>query len=137
MRIVNLRHYRGSYIYCGRRLRFHRDLGPLEASPVGNPFLAGQEGPIVNCLRLYREWLHERIAEGSPLILGLFRELTDQSVLACWCTDLEGDAIFAAPEVCHCQVLIKGWRWWKNQQEAGNGTQQQHESGGQGSSANT
>lgn len=94
------------YLYVGR---FMGGKNPLEASPLGNPFKVKQHG--ANCLRLYRRWLFEQIEAGNPQIMFLLTQaITDETVLACWCCDKEGEAIFTEPEICHAQIIAKAWR---------------------------
>lgn len=39
----------------------------------------------------------------------LLRLIDTDSCLVCWCANLAGEEIFTAPEVCHYQVIWKGW----------------------------
>ncbi len=113
MRIVDLHHYRGPHIYAGRSLRFHRELGALKASPVANPFALRPKQPVVDCLKLYREWLFEQIKQAEPKIMFLLRHINADTILSCWCCEKVDDQIFNDPEVCHCQIVFRAARWLK------------------------
>lgn len=110
MRIVDLHKHRdGGYLYVGRLVPFHRNLGRIEPSPLGNPFSVKQYGR--DCLRLYRQWLWDRIRAKDPDIMALMKIISEDTILGCWCTSKVGEEIFADPEVCHAQIVWKSWRW--------------------------
>lgn len=106
MRIVNLRHYRGPYIYCGRFMRFS-PVGTLKASPLGNQFGVKKFGS--EALRLFREHLWNGIRDGGDVLKALL-DIQQDWILGCWCVDLEGEEIFTSAERCHCQLIWKAWR---------------------------
>ena len=112
MRIVNLKHKpEPPWLYCGRYMGGKQ---PREASPLGNPFKVRDHGR--DALPLFRRWLHEQIKAGNPRIMFLLREaITPETTLACWCVTLEGEAIFTHPEVCHCQIVWRAWRYLQGQ----------------------
>jgi len=103
MRIVDLHNYRGPHTYCGRAMPGR------PGSPLANPFKVKEHGS--RTLELYREHLATRIKAGDRAILDALRCLTDESILGCWCVDLTGDAVFAEPTACHCQIIARAWRW--------------------------
>ena len=103
MKIVDLHNYRGPHTYCGRAMPGR------PGSPLANPFKVKEHGS--RTLELYREHLATRIKAGDRAILDALRCLTDESILGCWCVDLTGDAVFAEPTACHCQIIARAWRW--------------------------
>lgn len=112
MKIVDLHHYRGPYVYVGRLIPFHKSLGKLEGSPLGNPFKVKDYGGE-KCLKLYREWLFAQIKNCDKHTMSLMRLIDTETTLGCWCCDKKDEAIFADPEVCHAQIIWKAWRYMK------------------------
>lgn len=116
MRIIDLhRNPPTPYLYVGRRMGGPE---PHDQSPLGNPFkLRGQRpADVAAILTQYRAWLFDRIQAADRQILYLLREaITEETTLACWCCDKEGEAIFDGPEVCHAQVIAKAWRYLRSQ----------------------
>ena len=113
MKIVNLKNKpEPPWIYCGRRMG---GKNPVEASPLGNPFKLAGKSPaqIAACLAEYRQWLFAKIKDNDKQIMALMRHIDDDSVLACYCCDKSGQAIFTEPERCHCQVIVKAHRYLK------------------------
>jgi hypothetical protein len=111
MRIVNLKHKPAApYIYCGRFMP-HSPVGKLNGSPLRNPFWVGKYG--ADAIPLFRKHLFELVQNEEPSVMALMLEIDEQTTLACWCVDLEGNAIFEEPEQCHCQVIWKCWNWLK------------------------
>jgi hypothetical protein len=122
MRIVNLGKL--SYVeaqkieglvYCGRL--WNR----WAASPLGNP--CRMHVPCAVCNRLhktkgdtlpcYRAWLYRKVKECDLAVLKALDQLTHDSVLGCWCVDMD-DALADGKEVCHCQVIAKACRYLDN-----------------------
>ncbi len=107
MRIVNLHNYRGEAIYCGRPMPGRK------GSPLRNKHKLTTVTSVAECLEKYRRDLDDAFNRYDVDIILAMKNITAESVLACWCVDLEGDAIFTAPERCHCQVI---WKVWKRMQ---------------------
>lgn len=86
---------------------------PREASPLGNPFkLTGRKpADVARCIAEYRAWLWDKIRTRDRQVMALFDFITEDSVLGCYCVNLEGEAIFTEPERCHAQVVAKCWRY--------------------------
>lgn len=107
MRVVNVRAYgqvsdaqRAGVVYCGR------------PSPLGNPFThkAGIAGTVLvasreEAIERYRRWLWEKLQARDPKVLAALKALTEESVLGCWCKPLG----------CHCDVLVRAWKWARSQ----------------------
>ena len=110
MRIVNLKRYRGPYVYAGRFMK-HSPVGELPASSLGNPFTVRRYG--CQALPLFRQFLWTAIREQNPVVLPALLAVQDDWTLGCWCVDLEGEKIFTAAEVCHCQLIWKAVRYLK------------------------
>lgn len=64
---------------------------------------------------MFRHYLHRDIERGVKTIVEAMRAITEDSILGCWCVDLEGETIFTEPERCHCQLIAKAWRWMKQE----------------------
>lgn len=101
MKVVDLHHYKGPHVYCGRRMPGR------PGSPLANPFKVREHGS--RCLELYRRHLWAMMRRRDDQVMAALRSLTDDSILGCWCVDLEGEAVVEEPEVCHCQVIVKAW----------------------------
>lgn len=67
-----------------------------------------EQGPSVQC---YRKWLFSRLKDNNRTILAFLHSLGPQSILGCWCVDLE-DA-FSGEEMCHTEVIAKAARYVK------------------------
>jgi hypothetical protein len=105
----NMHKHPGAY-YCGRA-----SYGKT-GSVLANPHPIGYKCPICNithkrgeAIELYRRWLWQKLTEKDKTILLAFSQLSENSVLACWCTDHETPD----KEWCHCQVIEKAWYWIK------------------------
>ena len=105
MKIVDLHTHKGPHVYCGRRMPGR------DGSPLGNPFKPIKRFDAGACLAAYRKWLNDKIAAGDGLVMSALAAITEDSVLACWCVELEGEEIFTAAEVCHCQIICKAVRY--------------------------
>lgn len=105
MRIVDLHTHTGPATYVGRRMS--RRTG----SPLGNPFKVRRGDPPGTCLAKYRAWLADRIRAREPAVMAALSDLDENSVIACWCVTLDGEAVFTSPEVCHAQVIAKAVRY--------------------------
>jgi hypothetical protein len=111
MQIIDLRRWSGPYpcpiphVYCGRRMGGKR---ARDGSPLANRFKRGEHADPIGA---YRKWLFAHIAAGTPSVMRALAEIAEDTTLACWCVNLEGEAIFSTPEVCHCQVIAKAARW--------------------------
>ncbi len=109
MRIVNLKTYRGPHTYCGRAIP------QRPGSPLGNPYKVGDNGDVSGPLERYRAWLWKHIDAKAKAVIEALLAIDDDSVLACWCVDLEGADIFTEPERCHCQIVAKASVWLRSQ----------------------
>jgi len=72
-------------------------------SPLGNPFVIGQDGSRAHVIRQYEEWLRQRIASREPAVVNEMNRLwrlaqRGDLTLVCWC----------APQACHGDV-VKRW----------------------------
>lgn len=95
MQVVNVRSYGGAdrakrrgVIYCGR------------PSTLGNPHELKSEADRTQVLEQYREWLLAMIAENDDPVMDALKELTEDSVLGCWCK----------PKACHCDIIVEVWK---------------------------
>lgn len=59
-----------------------------------------------------------QLRENATQVMALLNRIDESSVLACYCCDLEGEAIFTEAERCHCQLIWKAHRFLKQQREA-------------------
>jgi hypothetical protein len=86
MRIVDLHTCKDPNVhYCGRQMPGRK------GSALGNPYKVGdQDNPIEK----YREWLCKQIFGNNQAVIQELKSITENSILGCWCTDLEGEAIF-------------------------------------------
>lgn len=115
MRIVDLHNYRGSFLYCGRGIYFHRTLEAVRVnSPLRNPYSVKRHGALA--LPMFQANLFWQIERQVPAIMEALASITADSILGCWCVNLEGEAIFTEPETCHCQLIWKAWRWLNERQ---------------------
>lgn len=108
-RIVDLRKKpKAPYIYCGRGMPYS-PVGPVAASPLQNPFWVGKHGN--DAIPLFRKRLFELIKAKDRSVMALMSAIGRDTTLACWCTTIAGEAIYADHEVCHCQVIFKANRY--------------------------
>jgi hypothetical protein len=112
MRIVKCKFYKRAemetipgFVYCGR------GFGGYASSPLANPKIGGRDHTLEEVLAFYRTWLHERIQQRDPEVLGALQALSEESVLGCWCLDKEEAG--SGREECHCDVIAKVWRGLK------------------------
>jgi Domain of unknown function (DUF4326) len=89
------------FVYCGR------SFGGYSGSPLGNPFLVGKDGVLSQVLSKYRIWLRSKMMFDC-VVRRVMEELTDNSVLGCWCVDKEV-AGSGEPE-CHCDIIAQVWK---------------------------
>ena len=91
MQVINIKTTKvKGVVYCGR------------PSPLGNPFSLknfSREESIAH----YREWLHRQLIRGNQEVIKALEALQEDSILGCYCKPLD----------CHCDVIIKAWKWWK------------------------
>lgn len=103
------------YVYVGRAMPSAKEREALPASPLGNPFrLGGKRSPdeIARVLKEYRQWLFAKIKAEDESVMLLLRKIGEDTTLACWCVEMEGEEIYTGAERCHAQVIMKAWRWW-------------------------
>jgi len=81
-------------------------------SPLRNPF---KKENHADPIKLYKEHLDKAITDKVPEIIEALAKITEDSILACWCCNLDGDDIFTKPVVCHCQII---WQQWKALKES-------------------
>jgi hypothetical protein len=109
MKVVNYNNYTSHkqldenfgnrWIYVGRA----DSTSGFQQSPLGNPYTVeehGREGAI----DLYRRWLWDRINDGDIKILYALSQISDDSILVCWCK----------PKACHGEVIVAAWQWLKD-----------------------
>ena len=94
------------FVYCG-----HGFAG-YASSPLANPKIVSTEDTLQEVLAFYRTWLHERIQQRDPAVLGALQALSEESVLGCWC--LDKDEAGSGREECHCDVIAQVWRGLKD-----------------------
>jgi hypothetical protein len=70
-------------------------------SALGNPYSIGQDGGRATVIQSYRRWLWRRLQAKDSRVLAALRELSEDSVLVCWC----------APAACHAEVIARAWAW--------------------------
>ncbi len=102
MKIINVRGLAANLagvVYCGR------ECAGWKGSPLANPYRIGEDGDREAVIEKYRMWLWCRLQEGSPAVLKALEELSEDSVLGCWCGD----------RPCHCRVIEAAWRWLQSQ----------------------
>lgn len=85
------------WIYIGRKY------ADFEASPLGNPFKAGDYGGRGATLPYYRKWLWQKIQRGEEKGVKALLSVKKNSVLVCWC----------APYPCHGNVVSNAVNWLK------------------------
>ena len=109
MKVVNYNNYTSHkqldenfgnrWIYVGRA-----DFASgFRQSPLGNPYTVEEHGRE-DAIDLYRRWLWERINEGDIKTLYALSQISDDSVLVCWCK----------PKACHGEVIVAAWQWLKD-----------------------
>lgn len=109
MRIVDLRKKPACpYVYAGCFMKFS-PMGRMQASIYRNNFSKKQYGD--QAIAMFRRDLWARLQDESTGIRAAILAIQADWTLACWCVDLEGEAIFTEPEVCHCQVIFKAARF--------------------------
>jgi hypothetical protein len=109
MKVVNYNNYpsqkqldenfSNQWIYVGRA----DSTSGLRQSPLGNPYTVEEHGRG-DAIELYRRWLWERINEGDIKTLTALSQISDDSVLVCWCK----------PKACHGEVIASVWQWLKD-----------------------
>jgi len=109
MKVVNYNNYTSHkqldenfgdrWIYVGRA---DSDSG-FRQSPLGNPYTVEEHGRG-DAIELYRQWLWGRINEGDIKTLSALSQISDDSVLVCWCK----------PKACHGEVIVAAWQWLKD-----------------------
>lgn len=95
MRVVNKRSGEKG-VYVGR------------PSALGNPF-SHLPGTLAEhrvkdrdeAVFMFGHWILARIREKDQRVMTALRELSEDSVLVCWC----------APEPCHAEVIARAWAW--------------------------
>jgi hypothetical protein len=65
-------------------------------SPLGNPWVIGQDGKREEVIARYRPYLEEKLKVKDPSITKAFQQLRPDSKLLCFCT----------PKPCHGEVII-------------------------------
>lgn len=110
MKILDLTHYKHEdkppYIYCGQKRMWNRV--EYSQGALYNPFKASIYGDQI--VPMYRDYLFKMLFR-TPSIREALEEITEDSILAAWNLDLEGEAIFTREETCHTQIIWKAWRW--------------------------
>jgi hypothetical protein len=98
------------FTYVGRRMAGKH---PLNGSPLANPYKLTGKSPekIAESIAQYREWLYAKIKAHDREVMQALFAVTADSVLACWCCDLEGPAVLEQPFRCHAQVIFQAARW--------------------------
>lgn len=125
MKIVNLNSKPPTpWIYVGRYMGYQNkgvngDAIFLKASPLGNPFKLQCRDPeeVRTVLEQYRAWLYGEIQAGNKSVLSLLKAIDEDTTLACWCCEMEGEEIFDEPLVCHAQLIFRAARWLKSTSE--------------------
>ena len=69
-------------------------------SHLGNPFAIGESGNRDEVLKAYELYLSKEIDQKNPIILLKLRELTEQSILVCYCR----------PAPCHGEIIERVWQ---------------------------
>jgi len=64
-------------------------------SPLGNPYVLGQDGTRAEVVEKYRKWLVKKLIHRDPIVEVAFRKLRPEDTLMCYC----------APEPCHGDVI--------------------------------
>jgi len=118
MKIADL-HKRQSepFIYCGR-FAPHTKHGYIGRSYLANRYAPTITKSVAECLLQYRRWLFQKIQEGDYNVMASFREIKEDSTLACWCCERSGAAVFEEPLVCHTQLIWRAWRWLREKDNA-------------------
>lgn len=98
MKIVNVKgmHPDSGIVYCGR------EWAGWPSSVWGNPYREGRDGSRTEIIEKFRVYLQKMLAGKSPAARNMQEELadlTERSVLGCWCTPLR----------CHCEVIAEEW----------------------------
>ena len=94
--VVNIKHFRGQFEYCGRE---NHSFG-RSASPLANPFKLRDEADRERVLARYRRWFYSQIEDGAPDVADELARLLNLAkagdlALGCYCF----------PKSCHCAVL--------------------------------
>ncbi len=106
MRVVNLKsHGRDGVVYCGRPSSLGNPCSiPGRPCPVCGQVHFGKgmvELTACRSIPCYRKWLWGRMSAGDTDVLGEMDELSESSVLGCFCH----------PKPCHCDVIVRAWNW--------------------------
>jgi len=119
MKIVNVKKYRGDYVYCGRS--GYGKVGcvlhnPFSHEPKAKAIQVKDRDAAIEAFRVYL-WaaLHNaatvqiedvgsvRIQINRLQVLAFLKTLDEESVLGCYCSPLR----------CHCEVIASCWEWLK------------------------
>lgn len=74
-------------------------------SPLGNPLRYGQ---LPEVLARYQSWLEQQLATGNKAVVAALDDLSKDSVLGCWCVNLDDDR--DKSPCCHAQIVAHVWR---------------------------
>jgi hypothetical protein len=108
MRIINLKASGRVLGFAGIGLFMPiREKGTL----AGLPFRDVIDCRTRDSFAKFRGHLFAEMKRVNEQLIADLDALDERSVLACWCVDLEDEAIFWRPEACLCQVVWKAWRW--------------------------
>ena len=78
-------------------------------SPLGNPFVIGEDGDRIQVIAKYEKWLRKKIKEKNKKVMdrltALFMFVDDDEDLELWC--------WCAPLPCHGDVIKKILLEWR------------------------
>lgn len=88
-------------VYCGRGTR-----NGWKGTPLGNPFVTRS-----NWADLYRTWLRSKIEANDPATLAALAAIKPDSLLGCWCINIDAADVRAADDLkkCHCEIIVEEW----------------------------
>jgi hypothetical protein len=94
--VVNVKKFKGQYVYCGRASASRR----FGASPLANPFPLRDEADRALILAKYKRWFDSRVQDGDGAVADALAQLLSMASrgdlnLGCYC----------APKACHCDVI--------------------------------
>ena len=94
--VVNIKHFRGQFEYCGRA----NHSSGLVASPLANPFKLRDEADRERVLARYRRWFYSKVNDGDFAVGDELARLINLAQagdlnLGCYC----------APKLCHCDII--------------------------------
>lgn len=98
-----------NHVYVGRRQFLRTKAGQTwPESPLHNPFKLS-EMDATTALIKFEDRLRSWIEMGIPSILKALDDLTNESVLGCWCIETDKPRLAEEGAECHAEIIARVW----------------------------